>query len=133
MGEFNLHVAFTECHADGDDGISRVSARLRLLPVEVTEFRVIGVTKLEGLVPGAEKQLSLTLMSVEWSSSISSSSVASYRSSKPCICSCHSVSEHEEVVSAERGDIKRASRACVGTESPLVFSVNLGLIAGLVV
>jgi hypothetical protein len=64
MGEFNLH-AFTECHAEGDDGISRVSARLRLLPVEVTEFRVIGVTKLEGLVPGAEKQLSLTLISVE--------------------------------------------------------------------
>jgi hypothetical protein len=72
--------------------------------VEVTEFLVIGVTKLERWVPGAEKHESL--ISVELSSS-----EASYKSSNPCICCCHSWSEQEDVVPAESGDINRANRA----------------------
>ena len=134
MGEF-LQVPPRDVQTLADD-VSRVSPlplRLTRLPVEVTEFLVIGVTKLERWVPGAEKQESL--ISVELSSSVASSSVASYMSSNPCICCiccCHSVSEQDEVVPAESGDINRASRACVGTESPLVLSVNLGLVwAGL--
>jgi hypothetical protein len=39
------------------------------------------------------------------------------------------VSEHDEQVPAERGDIMRANRGCVGIENPLVCSFNLGLIA----
>ena len=83
-----------------DEGISRVRPRLRL-PFEVSEFLVIGVTKLEGLVLDGEKHESLISVS---SSSMSSSSVASYRSSNPSICCCHSVSEHDEMVPAEQGD-----------------------------
>ncbi len=133
MGEF-LQVPPREVQTLAED-VSRVSPlplRLPRLPVEVTEFLVIGVTKLERWVPGAEKQESL--ISVELPSSVASSSVASYISSNPCICCicciccCHSVSEQEEVVPAESGDISRASRPCVGTESPLVLSVNLGLV-----
>lgn len=44
------------------EGMSRVSMRLRL-PVEVTEFLVIGVTKLDGLVTGVEKHVSLKSVS----------------------------------------------------------------------
>jgi hypothetical protein len=74
MGEL-LWVPLIEGHIVGE-GISRVSKRLRLprLLVEVTEFRVIGVTKLPGLVPGAEKHVSLISVS---SSAELSSSVAS--------------------------------------------------------
>lgn len=71
MGEL-LCVPFMEGHVVGE-GMSRVSMRLRLprLLVEVTEFLVIGVTKLPGLDPGAEKHVSL--ISVSSSAEISSS------------------------------------------------------------
>lgn len=110
-----------EGHVVGD-GISRVRYCFRL-PVDVTEFLVIGVTRLDGRVSG-EKHESLISVSL---SSMLSSSVASYKSSYPwypCICDCHSVSEHDEVVPADNGDIRRARRACVGTDRPLVFSFS---------
>jgi hypothetical protein len=121
-----LWALFIDGHIVGE-GISRVNERFRLLPVEVTEFLVMGVIKLDGRVSG-EKQESLISVSL---SSILSSSVASYKSPypwNPCICDCHSVSEHDEVVPAESGDIRRASLACVGTDSPLVCNLNFGLV-----
>jgi hypothetical protein len=121
-----LREPFIDGH-NAEDGISSVRDRFRL-PVEVTEFRVIGVIKLDGRVSG-EKHESLISVSL---SSILSSSEASYMSSYPLkssIWDCHSVSEHDEVVPAERGDIRRARRACVGIDKPLVCNFNCGLIA----
>lgn len=53
-----------------------------------------------------------------------SSSVASYSSSRPCIWSCHSVSEHEEALSIDNGD---GCRVGFGMDkSPEVWSFSCG-------
>lgn len=59
-----------------------------------------------------------------------SSSVASYNSSNPCIWCCHSVSEQEDIVPADKGEKRRPSFE-LDVGRPLVFSFRRGLGAGL--
>lgn len=77
------------------------------------EFLVVGVVILVGRELVRDMQSSLISVS---------SSVASYRSSNPDICRCHSVSEQEERELADRGEGARSTLA----GRPVVFSFNCG-------
>lgn len=99
-----------------DDGIVRLGYRFRFRG-EVIEFLVVGDVRLVGRE--LENEVHSSLKS-------ESTSVTSYRSSKLCICRCHSVSEQDDVVPADNGERRRFSFESERLERPAVMSFSCG-------
>lgn len=103
--------------ADNVDSLGMLRAGYRFLGVEFMELRVTGDVILVGRVLGMDMQSSLISVS---------SSVASYRSSKPAIWCCHSVSEQDELEPPDSGETRRSSLT-EGAGRPVVFSLSCGV------
>jgi hypothetical protein len=99
-----------------DEGIVRLGYRFRFSG-EVIEFLVVGVVRLVGRELENEVHSSLNS---------ESSSVTSYRSSKLCICRCHSVSEQDDIVPADNGERRRFSLERERLVRPVVMSFSCG-------